>query len=891
MSKEKSPQEKAAVEREKELLAGALDGAASSGGYWLNASGRTAPRFYPKGPDVSPYNALVLGMHADRGGYKTARYFSFNEAKKYGEAVLQGEKGVPFHWYNWEKYVNRNDPKDTLSREDYLQLDKEEKRQYKGVRNREIRILFNVDQTTLPLSSPETYGILLENHGGINDRGNLKAEQRQLRNAVNHFTAQVKENLVPIRKDGTGMPRYDTAKDAVYMPDQKHFATYEEYVQELVRQVASATGHQQRLAREGMVMQGGKAPSEDAVKYERLVAELAAGVKMMDFGLPAKISADNLPLVEYWTQELQENPTLLEAIETDVNNAVEVMRKAERGEKIEYAALRDHKRTAELRDKQKPQVDSKESAVLLDIIRKGGMGVDGRNFASIAEKQAFLEKFSLGFYDRKVEEALARVHDDDPEVVEMAYTETASYGARMEEACREYLPAEWNTQGSYAVSGRLKELPDRSTKEMVIVRDKRTGIVDVVLPGGALEGGHVVLPGGDKRPYSLTPDEVMSAQERTERGAKAVTNNLPGFSKQRIESALRAQGAAFVRFFNKEGLLGYRPDDSYFEGKEVTTAKLDGKELRTISHIDVSEAVENATTVQFDRIQMLRDDDGRWALYLKPQGEASFSVYPDKEDINRFFSTIKQGQQEASGMVRRDLANKYYALAQNKPELKVDLFSNTSENVDLSRIKRVNIFRTKDERILCAPVIDGIERVQPRLVTPQQWQRMWAAEDMAEYKTCLAAKLFADVLGQTQGERQGQPEQNQQPEQAQQPEQVKPKAQGAGRPAVSPSLMKQFEQLKEKHPDALLLFRSGDDYVAYQEDAQVLQRILELDVQTLSGPAKGESVDAASFHHADLDVNLPKLIRAGQRVAICDQLEAPEQSVQNENEVRVGRGR
>ena len=90
------------------------------------------------------------------------------------------------------------------------------------------------------------------------------------------------------------------------------------------------------------------------------------------------------------------------------------MRKAERGEKIEYAALRDHKRTAELRDKQKPQVDSKESAVLLDIIRKGGMGVDDRNFASIAEKQAFLEKFSLGFYDRKVEEALARVHDDDP---------------------------------------------------------------------------------------------------------------------------------------------------------------------------------------------------------------------------------------------------------------------------------------------------------------------------------------------------------------------------------------------------------------------------------------------------------------------------------------------
>lgn len=878
MSKDKSPQEKAAVEREKELLSGALNGAAISSGYWLNASGRTAPRFYPKGPEVSPFNALILGMHADRGGYKTARYFSFNEAKKHGEAVLQGEKGVPFHWYKWEKYVNRNDPSDTMSREDYLQLDKEERKQYKGVRNREIRILFNVDQTTLPDSIPETYRALLENHGGINDRGNLKAEERQLRNAVNHFVAQIKENLVPIRKDGTGTPRYDTAKDAVYMPDQKHFSSYPNYVQELVRQVASATGHRQRLAREGMVMQGGKAPSEDAVKYERLVAELAAGVKMMDFGLPAKMSAENLPLVEYWTQELQENPTLLEAIETDVNNAVEVMRKAERGEKIEYATLLDHKRTTELREKQKPQVDSRESAILIDIIRKGGMGVDSRNFASPAEKQTFLEKFNLGFYDKKVEEALLKVHDEDPEVMEIAFTEAVHYGTQMAESCKEYMPAEWNTKGSYTVSDSLKGIPDRSTKEMVIVCDKQTGIVDVVLPAGALEGGHVVLSDGDKRPYCLTPDEVMNAQERSERGAKAVTNNLPGFSKTRIESALRAQGATFVRFFNKDGLLGFRPDDSYFEGKEVTTAKLEGKELRTLSYIDVSEAVENATSVQFDRIQMLRDDDGRWALYLKPQGETSFSVYPDKEDVNRFFTTIKQGQQEASAEVRHDLANKYYALAQNRPELKVDLFAGPAENADLSKIKRVNIFRTKDERILCAPVIDGIEKVQPRLVTPQQWQRMWAAEDMAEYKTCLAAKLFADVLQQANAQAQSQ-----EPHQGEQTR-IAFDANAKGQP-FTPAMQEQYDQLKGKHPDAVLLFRTGDNYVAYKEDAQTASRILGLDV------VHGDKADIVSFPFGDLDTHLPKLIRSGQRVAICDQLENPEQTISKENEVRMGRGR
>lgn len=246
--------------------------------------------------------------------------------------MLQGEKGVPFHWYKWEKYVNRNDPSDTMSREDYLQLDKEERKQYKGVRNREIRILFNVDQTTLPDSIPETYRALLESHGGINDRAILKRKNGSCGMPSTISWRKSRKTSCPYARTVPAHP-VTTPPRMPSICQTKTFSSYPDYVQELVRQVASATGHRQRLAREGMVMQGGKAPSEDAVKYERLVAELAAGVKMMDFGLPAKMSAESLPLVEYWTQELQENPTLLEAIETDVNNAVEVMRKAERGEK------------------------------------------------------------------------------------------------------------------------------------------------------------------------------------------------------------------------------------------------------------------------------------------------------------------------------------------------------------------------------------------------------------------------------------------------------------------------------------------------------------------------------------------------------------------------------
>ena len=149
---------------------------------------------------------------------------------------------------------------------------------------------------------------------------------------------------------------FDTAKDAVYMPEAKQFEHYEDYVQELMRQVAGATGHAQRLAREGMVMQGGKAPSEDAIRYERLVAELASGVKMMELGLPARLANDSLPLVEHWTRELQENPHYIDAIESDVNNALGVIRKAEQGEKVEYATLRTQRQTSEMQERQGPQV-------------------------------------------------------------------------------------------------------------------------------------------------------------------------------------------------------------------------------------------------------------------------------------------------------------------------------------------------------------------------------------------------------------------------------------------------------------------------------------------------------------------------------------------------------
>ena len=83
-------------------------------------------------------------------------------------------------------------------------------------------------------------------------------------------------------------------------------------------------------------------------------------------------------------------------------------------------------------------------------------------------------------------------------------------------------------------------------------------------------------------------------------------------------------------------------------------------------------------------------------------------------------------------------------------------------------------------------------------------------------------------------------------------------------------MMKQFKQLKEKHPDAMLLFRCGDFYETYKEDAKVAAEVLGI---TLTKHADG--YEMAGFPYHALDTYLPKLIKAGKRVAICDQLEAP----------------
>lgn len=624
--KEKSQFEKNAADKQVELLSEALNGAVSAGGHWLNATGKGYPKFYPKGVAVSPFNALFMALHSDKTGSKTNLFTLYSEAKARGESVREHEKGVPFLFYNWNKYVNRNNPNDIISRNDYQQLPPEERNRYKGIHNRKIRTLFTINQTLLPLVDKNVYETLVQKHGNSVEQGFGEKELRELRPRFNAFVQAISKNMVPVRTDGSGVAHYDSQKDAVYIPRQKDFEHYTDYAQETLRQIIAATGHQQRLAREGMVMKNGVPPTEDAVKQEHLISEIASGIKMLEMGLPARLSDENIKMVDYWNRELKENPNLIDAIESDVNNALEVIRKAERGEKIEYATFRNHRQT---------------------------------------------------------------------------------------ERMQEQMPKH------FFVADEIKKHPDKDNKTIVLVIDRQGKSADVILPAGA---------------------------------SLEVNNEIKGMNKQRIQSALQKSGIEHVRFYNPDGALGYRPDDRYFAEKQIEVARLKSWTLETLSAIDAHPAVKQAYDLGFEQIQMVQDDKNRWALYIKPEGKSGYSIYPDKDDLNRFFTTLKQSLDNID-KVRGELAKKYYALAESKPELKVDLFHTSDERIDLNRIQRVAVFKTKNGAILCAPTIDN-QKPQPRSVTPQQWQRMWLAEDRNSFKQHLAATLFADLLNKSQSQEQ-----------------------------------------------------------------------------------------------------------------------------------------
>lgn len=336
---EENINKKTGAERQAEVLVAALERANKNGGTLLNAWQKAMPQFYDKTLRITPVNALIMAMHSDNGEFKTNSYTMFNETHDRSEAVKKGQKGVPFVWQNLNQYVNKDNAEDKISRAEYNSLADAEKAKYKVNPREDVYTVFNIDQTTMSHVHKEEYAKQVEQFGT-----NRPTDEKLLRMDVNKFIQSMKDNLVPIRKDATGIAHYDSKKDTLHIPAQKDFPSYADYVQEVTRQIVHATGVPQRLGREGLSVDGVKTPSEVQQHMEMLVEELASAHRMLELGMTAKMRPQTVEQLPNIISELKADPTMAQKVLHDVNRTVGMIKKAENGEKIKLIEKPSEKR-------------------------------------------------------------------------------------------------------------------------------------------------------------------------------------------------------------------------------------------------------------------------------------------------------------------------------------------------------------------------------------------------------------------------------------------------------------------------------------------------------------------------------------------------------------------
>ena len=336
---EENINKKTGAERQAEVLVAALERANKNGGTLLNAWQKAMPQFYDKTLRITPVNALIMAMHSENGEFKTNSYTMFNETHDRSEAVKKGQKGVPFVWQNLNQYVNKDNAEDKISRAEYNSLADAEKAKYKVNPREDVYTVFNIDQTTMSHVHKEEYAKQVEQFGS-----NRPTDEKLLRMDVNKFIQSMKDNLVPIRKDATGIAHYDSKKDTLHIPAQKDFPSYADYVQEVTRQIVHATGVPQRLGREGLSVDGVKTPSEVQQHMEMLVEELASAHRMLELGMTAKMRPQTVEQLPNIISELKADPTMAQKVLHDVNRTVGMIKKAENGEKIKLIEKPSEKR-------------------------------------------------------------------------------------------------------------------------------------------------------------------------------------------------------------------------------------------------------------------------------------------------------------------------------------------------------------------------------------------------------------------------------------------------------------------------------------------------------------------------------------------------------------------
>ena len=696
------------------LLLGALELAKGNKGIWMNKAGKSNAEFIGAKRPIMAYNNIMMNLQSDRQGYRSNVYTTYDSAKDAGMAVKQNEESLAFNWAKWDyQHVGT---KELISREDYDKLPAEEKEFYTKHKSKEEYSIFNIDQTTMPAGKQADYTALLKDKGAkidqLSERGVSSMMKFAEKLKSNHPTSMViartdskyqiygkdasragKLLNLPVsqtEENGQKVKSVSFPLDRIndYLPklvEAKQWVVVAENLDsaELIRQLPN---EKEVISNANQTAQ--RVAKSAGIGYERvMVLQDAAYDKQADkiivSGMSDKDAGD------------RRQAALQKA--NDIYRAVVA------------ATGSEHRLDRMGRNNLLPGDDAKYERFVQDLA--AGVLMARQGLPATLSKESMQ---NVNYLQREIREnpkMLGLIEKDVNNAIESIDKHLKQEIVKYEDIRKELTPKDLIVSPKqYKISSDLAKIPDIESKQIVIVRDKAKGAADVILPEGA----------------SLDDDVEIS-----------------GIRKDRIKIALGKEGISDVKFYNAGGGLGLNETNDYYKGKEVSVDKLKQYDFSQHRDIDVKPQIEAAKVANIKLFTPIKDDKGQYAFFFKVDNEPSFAVYPNEAHKRAYFDARNTDQKKE---IHEALAQKYYSVAQKHPEIKVDLIMPKVPAVDMSKIERPTITKDRDDpnKKYVMATIDGKLMKEP--ISKDQWNKMWLADDMAEYKKAVAAVTFAPFL-------------------------------------------------------------------------------------------------------------------------------------------------
>lgn len=710
------------------ILLGALAAAKANNGVWMNKESKSNAEFIFSHTPVTAYNNIMMNLQSDQKGYRTNVFTLFNNAQKNGVAVKQGEKATPFNWTQWD-YQNLTDKNDIISNKEYEKLSDEEKKMYGKHASRLTQYIYNIDQTTYPAVGGDQFVTLLKEKGAQQESLKPSTSASFLKQ-FDEIKAKHPDVIVIMRKDDS----YEIYKsDAKKAAETTHLPVTKQEIEGKKIDTVSFSHAMLDVHLPNIIRAGHRVAVCDQMEDPKLVKSVPEGKAVLDRAYStAKAVAKQEGIKYERVMVIQDAKYDKTDDKIEVSGMIDKSVGSERLAALQkandiYRAVvaatgTENRLDRSGRNSLLPEDDAKHEKLVQELAAGVLMARQGLPATLSKDSQKLIP-----YWERELKENPKMVGVIERDVNNAVETIDNLIAKRKVDykAIRGQLPPKMITDKAenYSLAADLAKLPSIDTKEVVVIRDRKANKVDVILPAGA---------------------------------SVEANNEVPGMRKDRISIALKKEGFNEVKFYNAGGSLGLNKPNTYFEGKDVSLNQL--KQYQLVNHktIEVAQQPKQENKVEIEHFRAIKDDYGRWAFYIKPKNEPQFSVYPPKEHMNKYFSVRNTPDEKTT---RAALANKWYEVAKQFPDVRVDIINpHPAKDIDMSRIVNPTITKSaQDPKVkLVFATIDGERHHAP--VNETQWQRMWLADNMAEYKKAVAAVVFEPVLRKGMESQQTQSE-------------------------------------------------------------------------------------------------------------------------------------